>query len=152
RHIVGVPNHLRAWTRDAYWACGGHNPEVHVCDDFELLIRTFLTTRMVHIRRFGYIQHLDPAGAANTQRQRNKEIQRLVRAFRGAYNERIHQRFVDLGVDDFIWRPGGGLDWEAPTPKPTPIANDLFDGERIVPAAWLAGAITPARAATPARA
>lgn len=123
RHIVGVPNHLRAWTRDGYFASGGHNPEIHVCDDYELILRTFLTTRMVHIQRFGYIQYHNNASGGNTQRQRNAEIQRLVRYFRNRYNDQIHERFVELGVDDFIWRPGGELDWDVPSAPHAPSAN-----------------------------
>lgn len=126
RHIVGVPNHVRAWTREAYFAAGGHNPQVHVCDDYELLIRTFLTTRMVHIQRLGYIQYFNNASTGNTHRDRNKEIQRLVRYFRRHYNERIHERLLALGVDDFIWQEDGDLDWSAPNPDPTPIANYIM--------------------------
>ena len=126
RHIVGVPNHLRAWTRAAYQAAGGHGAEIHVCDDYELLIRTFLTTRMVHIQRFGYLQYLNTATSGNTQRNRNAEIQRLVKYFRHHYNQQIHDRFVALGVDDFIWREGGKLNWETPNPPRTPIANYLM--------------------------
>ena len=126
RHIVSVPNHIRAWTRDAYYASGGHNADVHVCDDYELVLRTFLTTRMVHIQRFGYILYFNNASSGNTQWQRNTEIQRLVKYFRARYNDAIHERFVDLGVDDYIWRPGGWLDWEIPNPADTPIANYRF--------------------------
>jgi glycosyltransferase involved in cell wall biosynthesis len=126
RHIVSVPNHVRAWTREAYDACGGHNPDVHVCDDYEIVVRTFLTTRMVHVQRFGYIQYFNNASSGNTQWQRNTEIQRLVKYFRARYNDEIHQRFVELGVDDFIWRPGGELDWNSPNPVDTPIANYCF--------------------------
>ncbi len=121
RHIVGVPNHVRAWRRDAYERMGGHGSEVHVCDDYELLIRTFLTTRMVHVQRLGYLQYLQRDGG-NTQRVRNREIQRLVRLFHWRYEAQIHQRFVELGVDDFIWR-NGELDWSIPNPSPAPIAN-----------------------------
>lgn len=126
RHIVGVPNHFRAWTRRGYNACGGYSPEMHVCDDYELLIRTFLTTRMVHIQRFGYIQYHNNASSGNTQRSRNGEIQRLVRYVRAAYGPRIHARFVELGVPDFLWKEGGELDWEAVPPDPTPFANCRF--------------------------
>lgn len=126
RHIVGVPNHVRAWTRDAYVAAGAHNPQVHVCDDYELLLRTFLTTRMVHIQRLGYIQYHNNASTGNTHRHRNKEIQRLVRYFRWHYNERIHQRFLELGVDDFIWQRDGHLEWSTPNPDPAPIANYIM--------------------------
>ncbi|MCA9878531.1 MAG: glycosyltransferase [Thermomicrobiales bacterium] len=126
RHIVGVPNHLRAWTREAYQRCGGHNPDLHVADDYELVLRTFLTTRMVHIRRFGYVQHHHAEPLGNTQRRRNGEIQRLVRYLAGAYNERIHERLRELGVEDFIWVGDGHLDWSRPNPDPTPIANDIM--------------------------
>ena len=109
RHIVGMPNHARAWTREGYYAAGGHNPEVHVADDYELCIRTFLTTRMIHIKRLGYIQHISTSGS-NTQRVRNKEIQRLVRYFAYRYDKEIHERFEELGVDDYIWTVAGN-DW-----------------------------------------
>jgi hypothetical protein len=126
RHIVSVPNHFRAWTRDAYIEAGGHNPEVHVCDDYELLLRTFLTTRFVHIRNFGYIQYHNNASSGNTHKARNAEIQRLVRYFRNAYNERIHQRLVELGVDDFVWQEDGQMNWDKPDPIPVPVANYVF--------------------------
>ena len=109
RHIVGMPNHIRAWRTSAYHAAGGHNPEVHVADDYELCIRTFLSTRMVHIQRFGYIQYLGDGGE-NTQRRRNREIQRLVASFAWRYEDQIHRRFLELGVDDYI-HTGTGLDW-----------------------------------------
>ncbi len=115
RHIVGVPNHARAWRRSAYLAAGGHSPEVHVADDYELLVRTFLTTRMVHIPRLGYIQYYNAAGG-NTQLRRNAEIQRIVKYVAHAYNERIHARLLELGVSDFIWRGDGRLDWDAADP------------------------------------
>ncbi|MEI7623999.1 MAG: glycosyltransferase [Actinomycetes bacterium] len=109
RHIVGMPNHIRAWRTSAYHATGGYSPEVHVADDYELCIRTFLTTRMVHIQRFGYIQYLGDGGE-NTQRRRNREIQRLVAAFAWRYEDQIHKRLLELGVDDYI-HTGTGLDW-----------------------------------------
>jgi glycosyltransferase involved in cell wall biosynthesis len=122
RHIVSSPNHLRAWRRDAYLAAGGHSAEIHVADDYELLLRTFLSTRLVHIRRLGYIQWHDLAAGTNTQRRRNAEIQRLVRLFRNHYHRAIHDRFTELGIDDFLWRDGD-LAWNDSDPEPAPQAN-----------------------------
>lgn len=116
RHIVGVPNHVRAWRRSAYEATGGYAPDVPVADDYELLLRTFLVTRMVHIQRFGYIQHIDRSEQSNAQRVRNAEIQRLVRLFRWRYEERIHARIVELAGEDFMYGPSG-LDWDRPAPR-----------------------------------
>ncbi len=118
RHIVGVPNHLRAWRRDAYLEIGGHNPDIHVADDYEVLLRTFLHTRMAHIPKLCYIQYMNVGG--NTQDVRRREIQRLVRYFREYYDQKIHARFIELGVDDYVWNEASRcsdpfLDW---VPKP----------------------------------
>jgi O-antigen biosynthesis protein len=122
RHIVAVPNHARAWRRDLYNAIGGHNSEVHVADDYEIILRTFLHTRMVHIQRFGYIQYLRRDGG-NTQRKRVHEIQRLVALFQQRYEDDIHARLVELEVEDFIWQGPGHLDWSIENPADTPFAN-----------------------------
>jgi len=37
------PDHLRAWQRDVYWKAGGHDPELLLGDDHDLLCRTYLT-------------------------------------------------------------------------------------------------------------
>jgi O-antigen biosynthesis protein len=105
RHIVGVPNHLRAWRGATYLEIGGHNPGIHVADDYELLIRTFLHTRMVRVPKLAYIQYL---GGGNTQDVRRQEIQRLVRVFAEHYHEPIHARLQELGIDDYVWRAGEG--------------------------------------------
>lgn len=116
RHIVGVPNHVRAWTRKAYHEAGGYS-RLHVADDYELLVRSFLTTRFVHVPRLGYVQFYNPGSIGNTQHSRNKEIQRIVRFVANHYEERIHARLLELGVDDFIWTPDG-LDYNRPHPEP----------------------------------
>ena len=122
RHLHVAPNHLRAWRRDIYFQIGGHNREIHVADDFELMVRTFLTTRMVHIPFFGYVQYSDDK--TNTQRVRNKDIQRHVRFLRWKYDERIHERFLALGVDDYIWDEAGGFsDFTRPNPATVDVAS-----------------------------
>lgn len=121
RHITSAPNHVRAWRAAAYQACGGHSPDLMVCDDFDLCLRMFLTTRMVHIPECCYIQvHRD---GANAQRRRNQEIQRLTRALVRRYHHELHARFEALGVDDFIWTDDGGLDWSRPGPPDGAPAN-----------------------------
>lgn len=122
RHIVGVPNHARAWRRDVYDAIGGHASDIHVCDDYEILLRTFLATQMVHIRRFGYVQF--HSAGSNTQRRRNAEIQRLVEYFRAHYEDRIHARLLELGVPDFIWSDGK-LDWQRTAPPNVQVNTNL---------------------------
>jgi glycosyltransferase involved in cell wall biosynthesis len=40
--IFYAPNHVRAWTREAYDAAGGHDAEMECGDDHDLMIRTYL--------------------------------------------------------------------------------------------------------------
>jgi len=105
RHIVAAPNHIRSWRKSTYLEIGGHGDLIHVADDYEIMVRTFLYTRMCRVPEMCYVQYRN-FGVGNTHRERNQEIQRLVRYFSQVYDERIHARFVQLGVDDFVWRPG----------------------------------------------
>ena len=101
RHIVGVPNHARAWTKQAYEISGGHNPDLFVCDDYELILRTYLTTRMLHIRHLGYIQNR-VEGNSNTHITRNAEIQRQVAIFSNAYSSKIDLRAKEILGDLYV--------------------------------------------------
>lgn len=110
RHIVGVPNHARAWRKSFYQQIGGHNPNIHVADDYEILIRTFLNTKMCRIPKLCYLQFRN-SKEGNTHGVRNKEIQRLVRYFSEYYDQTIHERFLELGIDDFVWQEGEKSFW-----------------------------------------
>ncbi len=99
RHIISSPNHLRAWRKSFYESIGGHNKELHVADDYEILVRTFLYTRMVRVPMLGYIQYI----GNSTQQVRNKDIHRHVRSIRAHYDRMIHERLLELGCEDFTW-------------------------------------------------
>ena len=100
RHIVGVPNHFRAWERSFYHSIGGHNRRLTIADDYELLVRTFLNTIMVKIPKLLYLQYYH---GSNTQDASRKDIQRRVKSIANYYNERIRLRFRDLGVIDWAY-------------------------------------------------
>jgi glycosyltransferase involved in cell wall biosynthesis len=105
RHIVAAPNHIRSWRKDVYMEMGGHGDTIHVADDYEIMVRTFLSTRMCRVPHMCYVQYRN-IQEGNTHRFRIKEIQRLVRYFSQHYDQRIHERFLELGVDDFVWQEG----------------------------------------------
>jgi len=100
RHIVGVPNHVRAWRRDVYHQIGGHNRGLSVADDYELIIRTFLNTIMMRIPKLGYLQFMH---SSNTTDLSRKDIQRRVRTIMYYYNDKIAKRFKELGVEDYCY-------------------------------------------------
>lgn len=107
RHIVGIPNHIRAWRRSTYFAAGGHARKLSIADDYELFIRTFLITKMVHIPRTLYIQKLYNDGyEMNTQDLSRADIQRRVKTIAEYYNESIRNRFNELGVEDWAYEHG----------------------------------------------
>lgn len=104
RHIVGVPNHVRAWRREAYFEIGGHCRELAIADDYELIVRTFLKTKMVRIPRLGYLQFIYNNGnVMNSHDLARKDIQRRVRSIMWHYNEQIKSRFEELGFTDWAY-------------------------------------------------
>lgn len=102
RHIVGVPNHFRCWRRDLYHELNRHNNKLAIVDDYELIVRTFLKTRIIHIPTSLYIQYMN-AGGNNTQEPRRLEIQRLVDRVQKHYDQLIHDRIIELGGVDWQW-------------------------------------------------
>lgn len=104
-HIVGVPNHFRAWDREFYHSIGGHNRRLTIADDYELIIRTFLNTRMVRIPKMLYLQYFHKS---NTQDASRSDIQRRVRTIRNFYKEIINQRFIQLGIENWAYNENPG--------------------------------------------
>jgi O-antigen biosynthesis protein len=118
RHIVSAPNHIRAWRKSFYESIGGHNRELHVADDYEMIVRTFLKTRMVRVPKLCYLQHVHGDSA---QQVRNADIHRHVRSIRAYYDRMIHERFLELGCKDFIWDEKNGCsDFTIPNPEIEP--------------------------------
>jgi glycosyltransferase involved in cell wall biosynthesis len=97
-----APDHVRAWRRDVYVKLGGHNPELDICDDHELMIRTYLNTKMKHVPKTLYIYRIT---GENTWLERNQAIQqRTVELFqmyawdlacKDARDKKLH--IVELG-------------------------------------------------------
>jgi O-antigen biosynthesis protein len=114
RHIVSCPNHIRAWRKSFYDSIGGHNKELHVADDYEIMVRTFLKTRMVRVPKLCYIQHI----GNTTQQIRNRDIMRHVRSIQVHYDRMIHDRLLELGCEDFSWDEKTGCsDYNLPNPE-----------------------------------
>jgi glycosyltransferase involved in cell wall biosynthesis len=67
-----APDHVRAWRTDVYEKIGGHNPELSICDDHELCIRTYMNTKMKRIPKVLYIYRIT---GDNTWIERNQAIQ-----------------------------------------------------------------------------
>ena len=125
RHIVSVPNHVRAWRRDVYFQIGGHNRDLSIADDYELIVRTFLHTKMCKIAELGYIQFLHNDGEAqNSHDIARADIQRRVKTIMYHYNDRIAKRFEELGVADYVYNTNKD--------NPLDVASRFGDDENYV--------------------
>lgn len=81
--ILYAPDHVRAWSRGAYFKAGGHNPELAVADDHELMIKTYLAgCEFVYIQQPLYFHRQN---GVTTSQVRVDEIQRMSRGFRDKY-------------------------------------------------------------------
>ena len=70
--VYTAPDHVRAWTRDAYIRAGGHNPDLGVCDDHDLICKTYFSgAEFAHIGDCGYLYRFHPG---NTVKARTEEI------------------------------------------------------------------------------
>jgi glycosyltransferase involved in cell wall biosynthesis len=117
-YIWYSPDHVRSWRKSVYDEIGGHNPELDICDDHELCIRTYLHTKMVHIPKVLYIYRIT---GDNTWLQRNANIQKKTKELHVQYAQKLAERDADLNgllkVDI-----GGGLN-----PYPDYMSIDLRD-------------------------
>jgi glycosyltransferase involved in cell wall biosynthesis len=125
RHIVGVPNHVRAWRRETYFEIGGHCRDLAIADDYELIVRTFLKTKMMRIPRLGYLQFIyDDGNTTNSHNLGRADIQRRVKTIMYHYNDRIKARFEELGKEDWAYN-------ESPN-DPLSVASRFDDQEGYV--------------------
>lgn len=99
RHLVGLPNHPRAWTRDCYHLIGGHREDLLVADDYDILVRTFLISKYVAIPHLLYIQYRNENGD-NSTFTRNRQIQILVKELYNYYHPRINSKARELGLPE----------------------------------------------------
>lgn len=100
RFNISMPNHVRVWKKEVYDKIGGHNINTPVADDYELIVRTFLNTRMIHIKKMLYLQWND---GNSTVDNNSTDINRRSRLIRDYYDKQIHDRIVHLGFTDWNW-------------------------------------------------
>ena len=112
---MSAPNHVRVWLKAVYDKINGHNYNYSIVDDYELIVRTFLETKFCYVPDFLYVQHRE---YETTQYIRNREIQRCNQLVKEIYDERIHNRILELGYKDSIWDENQNCSIMVPTPKP----------------------------------
>jgi len=75
-HLVCCPNHPRIWRRDILLNMGSYCEYLPICDDYEILLKTSVTTNIAKIHKLGYIQYMNDSNN-NFSLIRNSEINRI---------------------------------------------------------------------------
>lgn len=77
--IFYAPNHVRAWTREAYEAAGGHDENMECGDDHDLMIRTYLQgAEFVNIGKPVYRQNFDGKNSQFGDRNQRIQVQQAI--------------------------------------------------------------------------
>ena len=92
-YIWYAPDHVRAWRKNTYEEIGGHNVELSMCDDHELMIRTYLVTKFYHIPKVLYIYRIT---GDNSFLERNDAIQIKTKELHNQYAQQLAERDADL--------------------------------------------------------
>jgi glycosyltransferase involved in cell wall biosynthesis len=113
-HLVCCPNHPRIWRRTFLLELGNYCEQLHICDDYEILLRTAISYteskvisntvskgyKMAKIHKLGYIQYMNE-GENNFSLIRNAEINRIGPNYIGpiyyeTYN--IHEKMKQINA------------------------------------------------------
>lgn len=133
--VYFAPNHPRAWKRDFYRKIGGHNSDLEVCDDHELMVRTYVQGTMHHVDQCLYLYRLHPK---NTIRVTQEKILQATWRIYADWIERMVLKWCSirgLGAVD-LGALGGGRPrpgWMKADPRSSP--PDSFG------AVWADGAL-----------
>lgn len=87
------PDHIRVWRADVYRELGGHDETLEVLDDHDLLIRTYLKTKIKHIDKCLYLYRIT---GDNTWLERNQKIQTGTVELYHKYAYQLAERWADL--------------------------------------------------------
>ena len=92
-YIWFAPDHIRAWRKSVYHNIGGHNEEYYVCDDLELMMKTYLETKMFHIQKVLYIYRIT---GKNSFIERGDDIANKNKELHKKYAQVLAERDADL--------------------------------------------------------
>lgn len=107
RRLWSMFNHPKSWKKDVYMKIGGHNRYLNSADDYELMLRTFLNTTMVHLHHFCYEQYFynnnTKVSNGGLGWEYHGDILRHVRYIQNNYNLKIKERIEELGKHDWAY-------------------------------------------------
>ena len=129
-HLTLCPNHPRIWRKDVLMESGNYCEFLPICDDFEILIRTALNTKMAKIHKLGYIQYMNKSNN-NFSLIRNSEINRIGPEFISRIffeNLQIHDKMklIDAHEDPKYMYHHSQI-WKRPEPYENKHCNNIVN-------------------------
>ena len=88
-----APDHVRAWRTSVYNKVGGHNPQLSILDDQELIMRTYMIALFKYIPKTLYFYRIY---GENTWLERNQQIQENTVKLMCEWQQRLAERDADL--------------------------------------------------------
>lgn len=88
-----MPDHIRVWRASVYREIGGHDENYDILDDQDLIIRTYLKTRIKHIDKCLYLYRIS---GENTWLQHERKIQEKTVEIYNYYAHLIAERYSEL--------------------------------------------------------
>lgn len=95
RLIYWAPNHFRAWRREFYHRIGGHNVKLPICDDHELVIRSYLMGSVQLVDKCLYLYRV-VGDDWNVWLKRNQDIQEETKRLHSEYMYKLVERWADI--------------------------------------------------------
>ena len=92
-YIWYAPDHVRAWRKDFYDEIEGHDQSMDVCDDYDLLCRTYINGKCERIEEplYKYYFHEDNTAYG----EKNEKIQELTHHLHDTYIQQMVEKWCD---------------------------------------------------------
>lgn len=98
--VYYAPDHIRCWTRETYAKVGGHDPELKVGDDHDLICRTYIGKHtFAHTGSCGYLYR---NYAGNTVKLAHKDIKKQQDLNRNKYIHRLVDEWCRREKHEFL--------------------------------------------------
>jgi hypothetical protein len=75
-HLTCCPNHPRMWRKKTLMELDSYCEFLPICDDYEIMLKTCVSTKVAKIHKVGYIQYMNDSNN-NFSLIRNSEINRI---------------------------------------------------------------------------
>lgn len=89
-----APNHFRAWRKSFYDQIGGHDANLDVLDDQDIMCRTYIYGKMHHIDKPLYVYHIHSENTCYGEK--NAKIQEMTLMLHDKYIYQLVEKWCDL--------------------------------------------------------